>query len=47
MKSTPLQSQFNILEEPEYSLEIDIKDSPEKITGQIIQMINNEWIPDE
>ncbi len=39
MKSTLLQSQFDILEEPENSLDIDIKNSPEKITETIIQMI--------
>jgi gluconokinase len=39
MKSTLLQSQFDILEEPENSLEIDIKNSPQQIVGTIIQMI--------
>jgi gluconokinase len=42
MKSTLLQSQFDILEEPENSLDIDIQNSPEKIVDTIIQMIEQE-----
>jgi carbohydrate kinase (thermoresistant glucokinase family) len=39
MKSTLLQSQFDILEAPANSLDIDIKNSPEKIVETIVQII--------
>jgi carbohydrate kinase (thermoresistant glucokinase family) len=41
MKSALLQSQFDTLEEPENSLDVDIKNSPEKIVETIIQMIEH------
>ena len=40
MKSTLLQSQFDILEQPENSLDIDIRNSPEKIVDTIIHTLN-------
>ncbi len=39
MRSTMLKSQFDTLEEPENSMDIDIKDTPEKIVDTIIQII--------
>jgi len=42
MRSKLLQSQFDTLEEPENSLDIDIKNSPEKIVETIIQMISDK-----
>lgn len=42
MKPTLPKRQFNILEKPEDLLDIDIKDSPEKIVETIIQMIEQE-----
>ncbi len=39
MKPSMLKSQFETLEEPENSIDVDIKDAPEKIVEIIIQMI--------
>jgi gluconokinase len=40
MKPTMLKSQFETLEEPENSIDIDIKDAPEKIVEDIIQTLS-------
>ncbi len=42
MKPSMLKSQFETLEEPENSIDVDIKDAPEKIVDTIIQMIRKK-----
>ncbi len=42
MKPAMLKSQFETLEEPENSIDIDIKNSPEKIIKAIVQTIRSQ-----